>query len=196
MKSARKRIFRLITSKQKSFTLIELLIVIAILGVLAAAVMVAVNPTKRTGQARDTQRKSDLSQIVSALEAYYAFKANYPNPYSPNPVDIDSSTECWIKNLELCAGNPFALYELIKNQDIKRLPYDPGKNILPGTGGCGVAQAYLYHASANADYFILYGVLEEKGNQECKPECEITLGAETFGFHFCYDSRQNKFIGI
>ncbi len=53
------------------FTLIELLIVIAILGILAAAVLVAVNPAKRTQQARDAARKSDLGGVATALQAYY-----------------------------------------------------------------------------------------------------------------------------
>ena len=53
------------------FTLIELLIVIAILGILAAAVLVAVNPAKRQRQARDSARKSDIGQIATALQAYF-----------------------------------------------------------------------------------------------------------------------------
>ena len=50
---ARKKLFG-------GFTLIELLIVIAILGILAAAVLVAANPGKRTKQARDAARKNDI----------------------------------------------------------------------------------------------------------------------------------------
>lgn len=53
------------------FTLIELLIVIAILGILAAAVLVAVNPGKRQKQARDSARKNDIGQLATALQAYY-----------------------------------------------------------------------------------------------------------------------------
>lgn len=53
------------------FTLIELLIVIAILGILAAAVLVAVNPAKRQRQARDSARKNDIGQLATAVQAYY-----------------------------------------------------------------------------------------------------------------------------
>lgn len=53
------------------FTLIELLIVIAILGILAAAVLVAINPGKRTRQAQDAARKSDIGAIATAISAYY-----------------------------------------------------------------------------------------------------------------------------
>lgn len=59
------------TTKAKGFTLIELLIVIAILGILAAAVLIAVNPAKRQNQAKDAQVKSDVGSIATALQAYY-----------------------------------------------------------------------------------------------------------------------------
>src|SRR3989344_605764 len=55
----------------KGFTLIELLIVIAILGILAAAVLVAINPAKRTKQARDAGRKNDIGSLATELQAYY-----------------------------------------------------------------------------------------------------------------------------
>lgn len=53
------------------FTLIELLIVIAILGILAAAVLVAINPGKRTRQAQDAKRKNDIGALATELQAYY-----------------------------------------------------------------------------------------------------------------------------
>ncbi len=50
------------------FTLIELLVVISIIGILAG--MVVVSFTSSQKQARDTQRKSDLTQFRTALEAF------------------------------------------------------------------------------------------------------------------------------
>lgn len=67
-----------INSKLKAFTLVELLIVIAILGILAAAIMVAINPGKRTKQARDAQRKSDINAIANALIGYFVITGNFP----------------------------------------------------------------------------------------------------------------------
>lgn len=55
----------------RGFTLIELLIVIAILGILAAAVLVAVNPGKRTRQAQDAKRKNDIGALATELQGYY-----------------------------------------------------------------------------------------------------------------------------
>ena len=51
----------------KAFTLIEVLLVIAIIAVLAAAVFVAINPAKNISDARNTQRRSDVAQILSAI---------------------------------------------------------------------------------------------------------------------------------
>ena len=56
---------------QKGFTLIELLVVIAILGVLAAAVLVAINPLEQLARGRDSGRKSSVNQIGHAVESYF-----------------------------------------------------------------------------------------------------------------------------
>jgi prepilin-type N-terminal cleavage/methylation domain-containing protein len=55
----------------KGFTLIELLIVMAILGVLAVVVLVAINPVQQLARTRDAGRKSAVTQLGHALEAYY-----------------------------------------------------------------------------------------------------------------------------
>jgi prepilin-type N-terminal cleavage/methylation domain-containing protein len=56
---------------QAGFTLIELLIVMAILGVLAVVVLVAINPVQQLARTRDAGRKSAITQIGHALQAYY-----------------------------------------------------------------------------------------------------------------------------
>lgn len=64
------------------FTLIELLVVIAVLGVLASGVVVAINPLKRINQANDANIKSDIGQIVNAMQAYYTQYKSYPTQVS------------------------------------------------------------------------------------------------------------------
>lgn len=63
---------------KKGFTLIELLIVIAVIGILAGVVLVAVNPARRTGQARDAVRRTELKQVQQAIEEYYVVNGRYP----------------------------------------------------------------------------------------------------------------------
>lgn len=52
------------------FTLIELLVVIAILGVLAGAILVAINPLEQLARGRDAGRKTTVSQLGNAIQAY------------------------------------------------------------------------------------------------------------------------------
>lgn len=59
----------------KGFTLIELLVVIAILGILAAVVLIAINPAERIAEANDTQVRSDISTVASAIEACFTGEA-------------------------------------------------------------------------------------------------------------------------
>jgi prepilin-type N-terminal cleavage/methylation domain-containing protein len=81
---------------QKGFTLIELLVVIGILGILMAVVIVAVNPSRQFAQARDTQRKADLSALTSAVVQYSVdHNGNLPTDGTPptpvittSPVDV------------------------------------------------------------------------------------------------------------
>lgn len=53
---------------QKGFTLIELLIVIAVIAIIAAGVFVALDPAQRFQEARDSQRWSDVSAVISAIK--------------------------------------------------------------------------------------------------------------------------------
>ncbi len=55
---------------QSGFTLIELLIVIVIISALAVTVFVALNPVKRTRDAREARRTSDIETILTAIHIF------------------------------------------------------------------------------------------------------------------------------
>jgi prepilin-type N-terminal cleavage/methylation domain-containing protein len=55
---------------RSGFTLVELIIVIAIIAILAAAVFVAIDPARRLHAARNSQRWADVTAIVDAIKKY------------------------------------------------------------------------------------------------------------------------------
>ncbi len=56
--------------KQKGFTLLEVLLVVAVIAILAGIVIVAINPSKNLGDARNSQRQSDVTTILNGVYQY------------------------------------------------------------------------------------------------------------------------------
>ena len=54
----------------KGLTLIELIVVVAIIALLAASAFVAINPAKRVGNAADAKRWADITAIADAISHY------------------------------------------------------------------------------------------------------------------------------
>lgn len=72
---------------KKGFTLLEVLLVVAALGVLAGIVVVALNPGRQLGDTRNAQRRADVNTILNAVYQYAI--DNDGNL----PVEIDTETE-------------------------------------------------------------------------------------------------------
>ncbi|MEY4421423.1 MAG: ral secretion pathway protein GspG [Pseudomonadota bacterium] len=66
------------SKRQRGFTLIELMVVLAILGVLAA--LVVPNVLNRADDARITAAKADVGNLMQALKLYRLDNQNYPTP--------------------------------------------------------------------------------------------------------------------
>ena len=55
---------------KKAFTLLEILLVIALIGMLLATVLQLINPQKNLGNVRNIQRKSNIFSIYTAINQY------------------------------------------------------------------------------------------------------------------------------
>ncbi len=86
--------------KRKAFTLIELLIVIAIIAILAGIIITAT--TGATKKARDSKRVADIQMLQTALVQYEADNGKYPSSLqdlvnggyiSAIPVDPEDKTQ-------------------------------------------------------------------------------------------------------
>ncbi len=77
--------------KKLGFTMIELLIVIAVLGILAVAVLASINPIEQINRGRDTGSRSDAEQLISAIDRFYAAKGYYP--WMNNGVSTNTWTD-------------------------------------------------------------------------------------------------------
>ncbi len=63
-------------SKQQGFTIVELLIVIVVIGILAALVITTFTGIQQ--KARNTERETDVKALQGQIEAYYAINGKYP----------------------------------------------------------------------------------------------------------------------
>jgi prepilin-type N-terminal cleavage/methylation domain-containing protein len=85
-------------SRQSGFTLIELMVAVAIIGVLMAAGLVSFSIVQKS--ARDSRRKADVRALATAAEEYYfSGNASYPtataniNTYFSGALPLDPKTK-------------------------------------------------------------------------------------------------------
>lgn len=71
--------------KQRGFTLLELLVVLAIIGIMASLVLVSLQSVR--GKARDAKRVSDVRQLMLAMELYLDDHLKYPEKGAVGLID-------------------------------------------------------------------------------------------------------------
>ncbi|MCX6703024.1 MAG: prepilin-type N-terminal cleavage/methylation domain-containing protein [Candidatus Wolfebacteria bacterium] len=116
----------------RGFTLIEILVVVAIIAVLASIVIVGLSGFRSRG--RDARRVSDLRTVQNVLELYYAKNRTYPSL---------GSTPAWSDIVTALAGPGAGL-------GVSNIPSDP----LPG-------KAYGYCSYGSDQHYVLEATLEQ-----------------------------------
>lgn len=117
----------------KGFTLIEILVVVALIAILTAITFIAINPAKNFADTRNAQRSSDVAQILNAITQYTSDQNTSLSsletavsgtvPVCPTYVEIGTAGF----NLGLAAGP-------IVDEFIVGIPFDPSVGDAANTG--------------------------------------------------------------
>jgi prepilin-type N-terminal cleavage/methylation domain-containing protein len=76
------------SKNNKGFTLIEVLLVVAIIAILAGIVIIAVNPSKQLADSRNAQRRADVSTILNAVYQYSIDNGSIPAAITSTATDV------------------------------------------------------------------------------------------------------------
>lgn len=142
------------------FTLIELIIVIAILGVLAAIVVATLNPLEQIARGRDAGRVTIGSQLARAVQAYNTAQGG----------TLPTANASWITSL-------------VSSGDIKTVPSAVAYSLnsavpctVPASGG--VQSNYCYAQGSTATDYVVYIRLESSSQIQ---KCAAAAGATNTG---------------
>jgi prepilin-type N-terminal cleavage/methylation domain-containing protein len=157
---------------QKGFTLVELLIVIAILAVLSVTVVVVLNPAELLKQARDSTRISDLASVNSAI-ALYLTDVGTPYLGGPSTACSSATSRCTVATTSpfTATGNgctsgtanatttvdgngwvAVTLSSITGGSPLARLPIDPINSGNQFYGyACGTGSALSYELNTNME---------------------------------------------
>lgn len=160
------------------FTMIELLVVISIIGILAVAVLSALNPIEQINKGRDTRLRSDAGEMLSANERYFSIHEVYPwnetrtgseatpnKPYTPSSSVFSSAfTFNGPNDLQNAGGTWNWTYQLADTQEVKpafvQRVVNDSKLIV------------LREAGANSSAYVCYAPSSHAFQLEAAKNCE------------------------
>ncbi len=116
--------------QNKGFTLIEILVVIGIIAILAAVVLIAINPARQFRQANDSQRSSNVNAVLNAIgqrlaDNKGAFTGTNCSALPAAVSGADITLNILNDNSALVAGTSIGLKDCLTPTYMSALPYDP-----------------------------------------------------------------------
>lgn len=122
-------------NNKKGFTLLEILLVVAAIGILAGIVILAINPNKQLGDTRNAQRKADVNTILNAVYQYSIDNGSLPSSITTTQTEIckTGGTCTSLIDLDVLTDN---------EKYLTSIPFDP-------TGGSTNGAGYEIKKTAN-----------------------------------------------
>jgi prepilin-type N-terminal cleavage/methylation domain-containing protein len=116
--------------ENSAFTLIEILVVMGIIAVLAGIVLIAINPSRQFAQARNTQRQSNVHEILNAIGQRIA--DNHGSFRLANDkvctTDIATTTAMRMASTTPVVANSFDITACVVPTYLASIPLDPDSN--------------------------------------------------------------------
>lgn len=114
--------------KNKGFTLLEILLVVAAIAILAGIVIVAINPGKQLADTRNAQRRVDVNTVLNAIYQYSI------DNKGTVPASITTTATEICKTGGSCTGLIDLSVLTVSEQYLTALPIDPSSTSANGTG--------------------------------------------------------------
>lgn len=153
----KRRVFK----NKKGFTLVELIVTIAIMAILAAAVTPAVYVTtkRRQKSAAETDTQTMYRNSIAAV-TYLSGQYIYPNKPDPRKEDVDNGTRGWYVTYSAMVCK--RIYQTVIGLDIPVKYYDPDasgtqKALVPD--GCNAVERSSFVSADNKNPYIVIQVV-------------------------------------
>lgn len=178
----KRRVFK----NKKGFTLVELIVTIAIMAILAAAVTPAVYVTtkRRQKSAAETDTQTMYRNAIAAV-TYLSGQYIYPNKPDPRKEDVDNGVHGWYVTYSAMVCK--RIYQTVIGLDIPVKYYNPDasgpeKVLVPD--GCNAVERSSFVSADNKNPYIVIQVVGVKANDDADTEYYLIVS---------YHNDKNKF---
>lgn len=113
--------------KQKAFTLVEILIVIALLAILATATYIVINPARTAADTRNSQRSVAVGELLTAI-------VSYRSEQGQAVADLGAIATCPATTMIGTGAGNVNLVTRLVDKYISAIPTDPSGGTAASTG--------------------------------------------------------------